>query len=72
LEFCARKRKSVLLTSTSKVYGKLDRPKLSEEDDLALRPTTKARWCYAASKIIDEFLAGFEDTPRRLPDITRI
>src|SRR5438128_1303927 len=56
LELCARKRKPVLLTSTSEVYGKLDQPKFNEEDHLVLGPTSKARWCYAASKIIDEFL----------------
>jgi UDP-glucose 4-epimerase len=57
LEVCARKRKPVLLNSSSEVYGKLDRPQFREEDDLVLGPTSRARWCYAASKIIDEFLA---------------
>ena len=57
LELCAKKGKPVLLTSTSEVYSKLDRPSFNEEDDLVLGPTSRARWCYAASKIIDEFLA---------------
>jgi UDP-glucose 4-epimerase len=57
LELCARKQKPVLLASTSEVYGKLDKPKFSEEDDVVLGPTSRARWCYAASKIIDEFVA---------------
>lgn len=57
LEICARKRKPVLLNSTSEVYGKLDRPRFREDDDLVLGPTSRSRWCYAASKIIDEFLA---------------
>ena len=55
LELCARNRKPVLLTSTSEVYGKLEKPKFGEEDDVVLGPTSRARWCYAASKIIDEF-----------------
>jgi len=57
LEIASRKRKPVLLTSTSEVYGKLDKPMFNEEDDVVLGPTSRARWCYAASKIIDEFLA---------------
>ena len=57
LELAARKQKPLLLASTSEVYGKLDKPKFSEDDDLILGPTSRARWCYAASKIIDEFLA---------------
>ncbi len=56
LELAAKKKKTVLLASTSEVYGKLDKPRFSEEDDLVLGPTSKARWAYAASKIIDEFL----------------
>jgi len=57
MELCAKELKPVLLASTSEVYGKLDRPNFNEEDDLVLGPTSRARWCYAASKIIDEFLA---------------
>src|SRR4030095_516821 len=57
LDLCARKQKPVLLTSTSEVYGKLDQPAFGEDGDLVLGPTSRARWCYAASKIIDEFLA---------------
>jgi len=57
LDLASRKRKSLLITSTSEVYGRLDKPKFAEEDDLVLGSTSRARWCYAASKIIDEFLA---------------
>jgi UDP-glucose 4-epimerase len=57
LDLCGRKQRPVLLASTSEVYGKLDKPKFSEEDDMVLGPTSRVRWCYAASKIIDEFLA---------------
>jgi len=69
LELCARKGKPVLLTSTSEVYGKLDCPKFSEEDDLVLGPTAKARWCYAATKIIDEFLAMAYFKEKGLPSV---
>lgn len=57
LELASRKKKPVLLCSTSEVYGKLNKSMFNEEDDLVLGPTSRSRWCYAASKIIDEFLA---------------
>jgi UDP-glucose 4-epimerase len=69
LELCARKRKPVLLTSTSEVYGKLDKPTFSEEDDVVLGPTSRVRWCYAASKIIDEFLAKAYFREKGLPTV---
>ena len=52
-----KKRKLVFLASTSEVYGKSQRVPFREEDDLVMGPTTKARWSYAASKAIEEFLA---------------
>ncbi len=67
LELAARKSRPVLLTSTSEVYGKLDRERFGEEDDLVLGPTSRARWCYAASKIIDEFLAKAYFKEKGLP-----
>jgi UDP-glucose 4-epimerase len=45
------------LASTSEVYGKNPKPTWTEEDDLVLGATTRARWSYGASKAIDEFLA---------------
>jgi UDP-glucose 4-epimerase len=47
----------VLLTSTSEVYGKSQKPAFSEEDDLLIGPPYQARWSYACSKLMDEFLA---------------
>ena len=67
LELCARKQKPLLITSTSEVYGRLDKQKFSEDDDLVLGSTSRARWCYAASKIIDEFLAKAYFKERGLP-----
>jgi UDP-glucose 4-epimerase len=51
------------------VYGKLDRPKFNEEEDLVLGPASRARWCYAASKIIYEFPAKTYFKEERLPMI---
>ncbi|NQU11592.1 GDP-mannose 4,6-dehydratase [bacterium] len=47
----------VLLTSTSEVYGKSERNQFREEDDLLIGPPVFARWGYACSKLLDEFLA---------------
>jgi UDP-glucose 4-epimerase len=69
LDLCARKQKPVLLTSTSEVYGKLDKPKFNEDDDVVLGPTSRARWCYAASKMIDEFLARAYFREKQLPTV---
>jgi UDP-glucose 4-epimerase len=69
LELCARKRKPTLLSSTSEVYGKLDKQMFDEEGDLVLGPTSRARWSYAASKIIDEFLAQAYFKEERLPTV---
>ena len=47
----------VVLASSSEVYGKGTKVPFSEDDDVLLGPTTKSRWAYAASKMIDEHLA---------------
>lgn len=57
LELAARKGARVVLTSTSEVYGKGNGHAFREDDDSVLGPTSRSRWCYAASKMIDEFLA---------------
>ena len=67
LELAAKDRKQILLASTSEVYGKLDRPPFNEENDLVLGATSRVRWCYAASKIIDEFLAQAYHREKGLP-----
>ena len=56
LQCAAKKKKRVLIGSTSEVYGKSRETRFSEDDDMVLGPTTKARWSYACSKAIDEFL----------------
>lgn len=57
LDLASKKKKRVVITSTSEVYGKSSNEMFSENDDLILGPTHKARWSYAASKLVDEFLA---------------
>jgi UDP-glucose 4-epimerase len=57
LKAALRYRARVLVASTSEVYGKSERVPYSENDDVVLGPTVRNRWAYAASKMVDEFLA---------------
>jgi UDP-glucose 4-epimerase len=67
LEAAAAHGVPVLLTSTSEVYGKSQKPAFSEEDDLLIGPPHQARWSYACSKLMDEFLALAFARERLLP-----
>lgn len=57
LRAARRYRAHVLVASTSEVYGKGSRVPFSEDDDVLIGPTSRNRWAYAASKMVDEFLA---------------
>ena len=57
LEACQANGLPVLLTSTSEVYGVAEDDVWTEETKSLIGPTTKLRWSYAASKMIDEFIA---------------
>jgi UDP-glucose 4-epimerase len=67
LKLANKKKKKVLITSTSEVYGKSTSFPFREDQDLVLGPTTKGRWSYACSKAIDEFLAIAYWHEKRLP-----
>jgi UDP-glucose 4-epimerase len=69
LALAAKKRKRVLITSTSEVYGKLDRFPFREDDDLVMGATNKGRWSYACSKAIDEFLAIAYWKEKKVPTV---
>jgi UDP-glucose 4-epimerase len=56
LECASRKSKTVVIASTSEVYGKANKIPFSEDDDLVLGSPKKGRWSYACSKAVDEFL----------------
>jgi len=57
LRAALRYRAKVLVASTSEVYGKGNHVPFREDDDVVLGPTCRSRWAYAASKMVDEFLA---------------
>jgi len=69
LELADKKKKKVIITSTSEVYGKGKNIPFSEDEDLVMGPTHKGRWSYACSKAIDEFLALAYWHEKRLPVI---
>jgi len=67
LEAAVSRKVPVLLTSTSEVYGKSQKLAFDEEDDLLIGPSHQARWGYACSKLMDEFLAFAYAKERGLP-----
>ncbi|HXK60926.1 MAG TPA: GDP-mannose 4,6-dehydratase [Acidobacteriota bacterium] len=67
LELANKKKKKVVIASTSEVYGKASKVPFKETDDLVLGPTDKGRWSYACSKAIDEFLALAYWHEKKLP-----
>jgi UDP-glucose 4-epimerase len=69
LKHANKKKKLVVLASTSEVYGKSEDVPFREDSDLVLGPTPKHRWAYACSKAIDEFLALAYWKERKLPVI---
>jgi len=56
LRTARRYRCRTLIASTSEVYGKSAEIPFNEEGDLLLGPSSRSRWGYAASKLVDEFL----------------
>jgi UDP-glucose 4-epimerase len=67
LKLANKKKKKVIVLSTSEVYGKSNVVPFREDADLVLGPTSKGRWSYACSKAIDEFLALAYHKEKRLP-----
>lgn len=69
LKHANKKKKLVVVASTSEVYGKSTAVPFHEDADLVLGPTPKHRWAYACSKLLDEFLALAYWKERKLPVI---
>jgi UDP-glucose 4-epimerase len=67
LRHAVKKKKRVVIASTSEVYGKSNHVPFREDADLVLGPTTKGRWSYACSKALDEFLGLAYFREKNLP-----
>ena len=65
----SKKKKPVLIASTSEVYGKSTSFPFHEDGDLVMGSTITGRWSYACSKAIDEFLALAYWKERKLPTV---
>jgi len=69
LRHANKKKRLVVVASTSEVYGKSIDVPFKEDADLVMGPTSKHRWAYACSKAIDEFLALAYWKEKKLPVI---
>jgi UDP-glucose 4-epimerase len=69
LSLANKKKKKVLMASTSEVYGLSAEVPFREDGNLVMGATTKGRWSYACSKAIDEFLALAYWREKKLPTI---
>lgn len=69
LSVANKKKKKVLIASTSEVYGLSTDVPFREDGNLVMGATTKGRWSYACSKAIDEFLALAYWREKKLPTI---
>jgi UDP-glucose 4-epimerase len=69
LNLANKKKKKVLVASTSEVYGLSTEVPFREDGNLVMGATTKGRWSYACSKAIDEFLALAYWREKKLPTI---
>ena len=56
----------VVLASSSEIYGRQTKAPLAEDDDRVLGSTSVARWSYASTKALDEFLAFAYGTEKGL------
>lgn len=65
----SKKRRPVLVASTSEVYGKSCDLPFREDGDIVLGSTTRGRWAYACSKALDEFLAIAYYRERAVPTV---
>lgn len=69
LSLANKKKKKVLIASTSEVYGLSTQVPFKEDGNLVMGATTKGRWSYACSKAIDEFLALAYWREKKLPTV---
>ena len=57
LDVALKRGASLMMASTSEVYGKTEKVPFCEDDDTIYGSTRHPRWAYACSKAVDEFLS---------------
>lgn len=69
IEAAHRYRRSVLVASTSEIYGRNGNGPLAEDADRILGSPAVARWSYSTAKAVEEILAGAYHRERGLDTI---
>ena len=69
LELADKRKKKVMIASTSEVYGKSAGIPYEENGDRLMGATTASRWSYACTKALDEFVALAYFKEREVPVI---
>ncbi|MEV4141818.1 NAD-dependent epimerase/dehydratase family protein [Dactylosporangium sp. NPDC049742] len=69
VEAAWRHRRTVLLTSSSEIYGKNSTGPLPEDADRILGSPSVVRWAYSTAKAVDEILLNAYHRERGLPTI---
>ena len=54
IDFCTKYKKKIIFTSTSEIYGKLNKIPFKEDSDRLLGSPHTNRWCYSTSKSLVE------------------
>ena len=54
IDFCCKYKKKLIFTSTSEIYGKLNKVPFKEDSDRFLGSPQTNRWCYSTSKSLVE------------------
>ncbi len=54
IDLASKYKKKIIFTSTSEIYGKLNKNKFKENDNRLLGSTNIQRWCYSTSKALVE------------------
>ena len=54
IDFCSKYKKKIIFTSTSEIYGKLNKVPFKENSDRFLGSPQTNRWCYSTSKSLVE------------------
>jgi len=62
--------KRLIIASTSEIYGKNSKQRLSESDDRLIGPPQKLRWTYSDAKALEEAAAHYYFLTKNLPVTT--
>ena len=69
LHYANKYKTKIIIASSSEIYGRGINREFSEDDDRLMGPVKKARWSYACTKAMDEFLAFAYSNNYSLPII---